>query len=73
MTVRVQDDCSVAQLSKRKSKEISCTRSDVAKKERGRVRYYLHMHRSDDATGVGRDGCWCWCCCGWAGVVSLQE
>lgn len=66
MSVRVQVGCSVAQLSKQESKEMIRTRSDVAKKESGRVWYYVHMHKSDDATGIGRDGC---CSCGWAGVV----
>lgn len=60
MSVRVQVGCSVAQLSKQESKEMMRVRGNVAKKESGRVWYYLHMHKSDDAIGIGRDGC------GWA-------
>jgi len=52
MVVLIQVVRSVVQLRKLKSKDIVYTRGEVAKKEDGTV---LPLHKSDDATGNGRD------------------
>jgi len=65
MLVRIQVVWPVVQSRKLKSKETNYTRSEVAKKEGGAVLPHT-IHKSDSATGIGRD-------LGVAGPVSSHQ